>query len=381
MPASKIAAIIVAAGRGHRAGGDLPKQYRLLDGEPVLRRTVKVFTRHPEVGTVVVVIHPDDQDLFEAACESLEVSYCYGGDNRSQSVRKGLAFLESESPSKVLVHDGARPHISAALIDRLCEALSSADAVVPVLPVVDATYTLSDAKIGDALDREHLARVQTPQGFDYKALEAAFAALPDDASLPDETAVMRASQVDVSTIDGDPANIKLTFAEDFDMPGVSFLTVSGSGFDVHRLGPGDGVWLCGVKIPCELHLVGHSDADAGLHALTDALLGTIGAGDIGQHFPPSDPAWKGAASTAFVEHAVSLVHAAGGEPVHADITLICEKPKIGPHREKMRETVAALLGLPLTRVNIKATTTEGLGFTGRSEGIAAQAIATVKINE
>jgi 2-C-methyl-D-erythritol 4-phosphate cytidylyltransferase/2-C-methyl-D-erythritol 2,4-cyclodiphosphate synthase len=247
--------------------------------------------------------------------------------------------------------------------------------------VVDATYTLSDAKIGDALDREHLARVQTPQGFDYKALEAAFAALPDDASLPDETAVMRASQVDVSTIDGDPANIKLTFAEDFDMPGVSFLTVSGSGFDVHRLGPGDGVWLCGVKIPCELHLVGHSDADAGLHALTDALLGTIGAGDIGQHFPPSDPAWKGAASTAFVEHAVSLVHAAGGEPVHADITLICEKPKIGPHREKMRETVAALLGLPLTRVNIKATTTEGLGFTGRSEGIAAQAIATVKINE
>ncbi|WP_394694630.1 bifunctional 2-C-methyl-D-erythritol 4-phosphate cytidylyltransferase/2-C-methyl-D-erythritol 2,4-cyclodiphosphate synthase [Hyphobacterium sp.] len=372
--------MIVAAGRGHRAGGGLPKQYRDLDGEPVLSRTLRAFHQHPRIDTIMVVIHPDDQDLFNAANQEFSASCCYGGETRSQSVRNGLLALNAERPDHVLVHDAARPFVSCVLIERLCNALDHGVAAVPGLPMTDAMFSRDGDHIAAGIDRDTLVRVQTPQAFHFECLMTAFDGADAGISYPDEASLARSDGMAVQIVDGDPANIKLTFAEDFQMPASheQMITVSGTGYDVHRLGPGDGVWLCGVNIPCPFELIGHSDADVGLHALVDALLGAIGAGDIGQHFPPSDPQWKGAASSAFVDHAVALARDAGALPVHADITLICEKPKIGPHRDVMKARIADMLGLRPGSVNIKATTTEGLGFAGRSEGIAAHAIVTVK---
>lgn len=379
----KTAALIVAAGRGHRAGDGLPKQYRDLHGEPVLRHTIRVFRDHPAIDMVMVVIHPDDQNLFDQSNKEYAAYSCYGGENRNLSVENGMAALSIFAPDHVLVQDGARPFVSAELIDRLCEALAHSKAAVPGLPITDATFTRNRDEIGQLIDRDSLVRVQTPQAFHYPALMAAFDASDANTNYPDEASLVRAVGQPVHIVDGDPSNIKLTFAEDFEMSGKvpQMITVSGTGYDVHRLGPGDGVWLCGVEIPCPYSLIGHSDADVGLHALVDALLGAIGAGDIGQHFPPSDPQWKGAASSVFVEHAVSLARKANATPVHADITLICERPKIGPNRDAMQKRVADLLGMRPSAVNIKATTTEGLGFAGRGEGIAAQAIVTVKRHE
>ena len=381
MSQTTTAALIVAAGRGHRAGGGLPKQYRDMGGESVLAQTLRAFHTHPAIDTVCVVIHPDDQAYFDLANEYIGAMHCFGGTTRNQSVHRGLLALADHAPDHVLIHDAARPFVSHDLIQRLCDALAGSEAAVPGLPVTDATFTREQDAIGDSVDRNLLVRVQTPQAFQFQSLLGAFEARESNRDFPDEASLMRAAGIPVKIVDGEPANIKLTFPEDFQMPvrtGDSVTTVSGSGFDVHRLGPGQGVWLCGVEIPCEFELIGHSDADAGLHALVDALLGTIGAGDIGQHFPPSDPQWKGAASSAFVEHALALLHKVGAQVLHADITLICEQPRIGPFRAAMQERVAELLGLPTASVNIKATTTEGLGFTGRGEGIAAQAIVTVK---
>lgn len=379
----KTAALIVAAGRGHRAGDGLPKQYRDVDGEPVLRRTLRAFHLHPAIDSTMVVIHPDDQELFDLSNVECDANFCFGGDTRNRSVHNGLQALAERGPDHVLIHDAARPFVSQDLIQRLCDALSGSGPVVPGLPMTDATFTRTSAGIGESVDRDHLVRVQTPQAFHFRSLLAAFDSNDSGWNFPDEASLMRAAGFPVRIVDGDPANIKLTYPGDFDMPSgkSAMITVSGSGYDVHRLGPGDGVWLCGVNIPCELGLIGHSDADVGLHALVDALLGTIGAGDIGQHFPPSDPQWKDASSSAFAEHALTLVRKAGARLVHADITVICERPKIGPYRTAMQDRLAALLDLPLTSVSIKATTTEGLGFTGRGEGIAAQAIVTVKRHE
>jgi 2-C-methyl-D-erythritol 4-phosphate cytidylyltransferase/2-C-methyl-D-erythritol 2,4-cyclodiphosphate synthase len=261
--------------------------------------------------------------------------------------------------------------------------LETSSAAIPGLSITDSTFTRDSSQIGEAIDRDSLVRVQTPQAFHYSTLMTAFETEKESSDYPDEASLARSVGIPVRIVDGDVANIKLTFPEDFSMQSETCLTVtvSGTGYDVHRLGPGDGVWLCGVEIPCPFGLIGHSDADVGLHALVDALLGAISAGDIGQHFPPSDPQWKGAASSDFVKHALSLAHLAGSKVIHADITLICERPKIGSYREAMKARIAELLQLKPANVNIKATTTEGLGFAGRGEGIAAQAIVTVKRNE
>ncbi|WP_421786613.1 bifunctional 2-C-methyl-D-erythritol 4-phosphate cytidylyltransferase/2-C-methyl-D-erythritol 2,4-cyclodiphosphate synthase [Hyphobacterium sp.] len=380
MSQTTTAAVIVAAGRGQRAGGGVPKQYRLLDGEPVLRRTLWAFCGHPDIGSVCVVIHPDDKGLFDKAVEGLPVTYCFGGDTRSQSVRNGLDKLMPAMPKRVLIHDAARPFVTQDLIARLIDALDAAPAAIPYIRQTDATFVRDGNRIDHSVDRNTLVRAQTPQAFDFDALRKAFETAVN-TSYPDEASLARAAGLEVALIEGDPDNIKLTYARDFGqgprVPAFRFAT----GYDVHRLGAGDGVWLGGVLIPCPYRLIGHSDADVALHALTDAILGTVGAGDIGQHFPPSDDRWKGASSDAFLRHAVNLAGEARARIVHADLTLICEVPRIGPHRAAMKMRIAEILEISEAAVNIKATTTEGLGFTGRREGIAAQASVTVQIDE
>lgn len=382
MSQTLISAVIVAAGRGVRAGGDVPKQFRSWRGEPVIRRTVRAFQSHRAISEIVVVIHPDDQELADQCLEGLDVNYCFGADTRSGSVRSGLDALAHRPPDIVLIHDAARPFITSELIDRLIQAAFETDAAIPALPQTDATFTRKNGLVDTPVDRETLVRAQTPQAFAYAALQAAFSGM-SDTSFPDEASLARAAGMDVALVNGDPANIKLTFAEDFmaDQTSPHPVFIHGTGYDVHRLGQGDGVWLGGVFIACEYELIGHSDADVALHALTDAILGAIGEGDIGLHFPPSDNRWKDAASSEFVRHAVALAGQHGSTIIHADLTLVCEVPKIGPHRDAIREKIASLLDLPVASVNIKATTTEGLGFTGRKEGIASYASVTVKRDE
>ena len=367
----KISAIIVAAGRGRRAGGGLPKQYRKLGGEMVLTKTLNAFARF---APLICVIHPDDADLFKQAIAPLSfpVKAVTGGASRTASVKAGLNALKAFRPDKVLIHDAARPFVSEQIINDVIDALSRYDAVVPALALVDAIKT----KDGAAVDRDSLRAVQTPQGFDYAKLMQAYDQISDGAALADDTEVAHKAGLSVGFCQGEKANLKLTYEDDFME---RRKTISASGFDVHRICQGDSLTLCGIRIDAGFALKGHSDADVGLHALTDALLGTIGAGDIGSHFPPSDPQWKGANSTLFLSHAAELVRAAGGEIEHVDLTLICERPKIGPHRQAMRTRIADILALPLAQVSLKATTTEGLGFTGRGEGIAAQAIANVSL--
>ncbi len=385
---TRTTALIVAAGRGQRFGGSLPKQYATLAGVPLLRHTLGAFARHPAVDRVCAVIHPDDRDLYEAAATGFDIAEpVAGGASRQESVLRGLESLEADAPARVLIHDGARPFVSPAIIDRVLAALDTAPGAIAALPVVDTLKQESDGRIAATRDRSGLWGAQTPQGFRYAEILAAHRAAAGE-ELTDDAAVAERAGLAVALVEGSRENLKVTSQEDLrsaerwlraapDEP--RYETRVGQGFDVHAFGPGDHVTLCGVRVPHEAGLVGHSDADAGLHALTDAILGALGAGDIGDHFPPSDPQWKGADSGKFLIHARDMVAARGGRLLHLDVTLICERPKIGPHRAAMVARIADLLDLPAERVSVKATTTEKLGFTGRGEGIAAQAVATIAL--
>lgn len=374
----KVAAIIVAAGSGSRAGGDLPKQYNSLLGKPVLRWSTEAFLR-AGVGEVVVAIGADQEDLFHAATASLPVRAVRGGATRTESVRAAMTAISDTDV--ILIHDAARPGLSETTIRALIEAVrDGALAVAPALPAADALQRVgADNVVVAEISRENLMRVQTPQAFNAAALRAAYAAI-GDATFADDLAVMREFGAETKLIAGDPRLMKITYPGDLEMLARlldnRFVSV-GNGIDAHRFGEGDHVTLCGVRIPHEKGLLGHSDADAGWHALVDAILGALGEGDIGAHFPPSDPQWKGADSEKFLRHALRLADAAGATITHVDVTLVCERPKIGPHREAMRTRTAAVLDLPIERVSVKATTTERMGFLGREEGLAAYATATL----
>ncbi|MGB3388554.1 MAG: bifunctional 2-C-methyl-D-erythritol 4-phosphate cytidylyltransferase/2-C-methyl-D-erythritol 2,4-cyclodiphosphate synthase [Pseudaminobacter sp.] len=385
-----IAAVIVAAGRGERAGqADGPKQYRHIGGRAVLAHTLHAFASHPGITAIAVVIHPDDDDLLRAAAGNLppHVRLVHGGATRQESTRFGLLALKNEKPKAVLIHDGVRPFIYRALIDRVAAAVDSSHGALPALPVSDTLKReAQDGTILETVPRAGLHAAQTPQGFPYEAILRAHQRAFDEGrnDFTDDAAIAEWADIPVRIVQGAPENIKLTWARDIEMAdqrlaaSANFPDVrTGNGYDVHSFVPGDHVTLCGVAIPHEKRLSGHSDADVGLHALTDALFATCGAGDIGTHFPPSDPQWKGAASHIFVEHAASLVRSHGGRIANADITLICEAPRIGPHRQAMTEALAAMLDITPQRISVKATTNEKLGFVGREEGIAA--IATVSV--
>ncbi|MDX2236564.1 MAG: bifunctional 2-C-methyl-D-erythritol 4-phosphate cytidylyltransferase/2-C-methyl-D-erythritol 2,4-cyclodiphosphate synthase [Hyphomonadaceae bacterium] len=374
----RFSAIIAAAGQGTRAGGENPKQFRLLAGRPMLAWSIAALRA---ADRIVVVCDPRYADAVRAAGQGTPITIAPGGATRTQSVRAGLAALAAHPPDAVFIHDAARPGLRAATVARLLAALEEADAAAPALPVSDALRLAERGLVTGEAARAGVWRVQTPQAFRFAPLWAAYGALPDDAAIEDDLAVARAAGLRVRLVEGDHALMKATYADDFEALErlMAIETRIGTGFDAHRFGEGDHVTLCGVRIDHGRGLLGHSDADAGWHALTDALLGAIGAGDIGDHFPPSDPRWKGADSAQFLAHAVSLVAAAGGRIVNADVTLICERPKIAPHREAMRARTAEMLGVSLHRVSIKATTTERMGFTGREEGLAAQAAVSVSM--
>jgi 2-C-methyl-D-erythritol 4-phosphate cytidylyltransferase/2-C-methyl-D-erythritol 2,4-cyclodiphosphate synthase len=376
----KTVALLVAAGSGIRTGGEVPKQYRQVGGKALLAHAVDAL-RHPRIDEVLVVIGTGQEALYRQAVRERPLpAPITGGAERQYSVLRGLEAVGHADV--VLIHDAARAFLPAAVIDRLLDALVSRDGAVPVLPVVD-TLARADGALGDTVSRKNLVRVQTPQAFRFGAILAAHRAWTGSAT--DDAQVARAAGLSVATVEGDPMLEKLTYESDFaqwqQRLRARMVSRSGMGFDVHAFEPGDGLWMGGILIPHDRGLKGHSDADVVLHAVTDALLGAIGEGDIGQHFPPSDPQWRGAASSRFVEHARGLIEARGGRIDHVDATVICEAPKVGPHRDAMRARLADLLGLPLSRVSIKATTSERLGFTGRGEGIAAQAIATVSLPE
>jgi 2-C-methyl-D-erythritol 4-phosphate cytidylyltransferase/2-C-methyl-D-erythritol 2,4-cyclodiphosphate synthase len=378
-------ALIVAAGAGVRAGGGVPKQYRQIGGVPLLRHAVLRLLRHAGIDGVTVVINPDQRASYDAAVVGLDLPEpVAGGATRQESVRNGLEALAVAAPAIVMVHDAARAFVPDAVLDDLLAALDDPanDGAVPGLAVNDSLRR-GQRRYDASVDRDGLFRVQTPQVFRFAPLLAAHRAAGPGAT--DELAIAMAAGLRVAVTAGDERAFKVTEAADFAkaeaMIAPTLSSRAASGFDVHRFGPGDHVWLCGVKVPHSHGLIGHSDADAGLHALTDALLGTIAAGDIGDHFPPSDPQWKGAASDIFLAEAARLVRAAGGIIDHVDVTLICERPKVGPHRQAMRERIAVILGIDVARVSVKATTTEMLGFTGRSEGLAAQAMASVRLPE
>jgi 2-C-methyl-D-erythritol 4-phosphate cytidylyltransferase/2-C-methyl-D-erythritol 2,4-cyclodiphosphate synthase len=377
-----IAALIVAAGRGTRAGAGQPKQYRDLGGEPVLRHTLRAFAEHPAVTHVLAVIHPDDRQAYDIAAAALPklVVPCAGGATRQDSVRLGLQALEGFNPDSVLIHDGARPFVSNELISRVIENLSQHAGALPALPVTDTLRYAPENLAGDIVSRDGLWRAQTPQGFRFASILEAHQRMSHN-EMTDDVAVATASGLDVTMVEGEEENFKLTSLSDLErasrMLNVMSETRTGMGYDVHRFGDGDHVMLGGIAIPHDFGLVGHSDADVGLHAVTDAILGALGAGDIGVHFPPGNPQWKGASSELFLQHAAKLANAAQARISHVDLTFICERPKIGPHAQAMRNRISEILHIEEGRVSIKATTTEGLGFTGRGEGIAAQAIATL----
>lgn len=381
MTSPRIAALIVAAGQGVRSGSTLPKQFATVAGKPMIAHSHAALTSHPAIGRVLVAIGADQDDLLDAALGP--VARVTGGATRRASVRAGLEALAADSPDHVLIHDAARPFLSAAVIDRLLAALEHQPGAVPALPVAD-TLASGDGSLGAVVPRDGLYRVQTPQAFRFADILAAHRAWQGDEPT-DDAQVLRAAGGTVALVDGDTMLEKITHPADFAAAeawrGAAMISRSASGYDVHRLEAGEELWLGGVLIPHDKGLSGHSDADVALHAITDALLGTIAAGDIGTHFPPSDPQWRGAESGQFLQHAAGLVAAAGGIIDFVDLTIICEAPRIGPHRAAMRARIADLLRLPIGRISIKATTTEGLGFTGRGEGIAAQAVATIRISE
>lgn len=372
-------ALIVAAGSGTRMGGQVPKQYRMLGGKPVLRWAAESLIRHPAVRSVHVVIGKGQQDAAAEALAGLDVGdLIEGGVERADSVRAGLLAVDGDA---ILVHDAARPFCPPAVIDRLLAALEFFEGAAPVLPVCD-TLARIDEVLCDPVDRTGLAKVQTPQAFRLGSLRSAYD-LWSGPSPTDETTVLRASGMRVAAVEGDPALDKLTLPADFERA-EQWLTGrlsprTGLGFDVHAFAGEGPVMLGGIAVPHERGLAGHSDADVVLHAITDAVLGAAGLGDIGQHFPPSHPQWRGAASEVFLAHAVHLLREKGAVIDHIDCTVIAEAPKVGPHREAMRVRIAEIAGLSVDQVSVKATTTEGLGFTGRREGIAAQAVASIRM--
>ena len=375
--------VIVAAGSGTRAGPGQAKQWRLLAAKPVLRWSVEAFLA-AGAGEIIIVTTREGENAATDVLEGLSGwRTTLGGATRALSVQAGLAALSDRPGDEpVLIHDAARPFVSLKIIDDLLRALANADLALPALAVADTLKLASPGASATTVSREHLWRAQTPQAAPRDRLLSAYARWVDGEPT-DDAQVVEAAGGRVALIPGDPLLNKLTYPEDFAMAehlaGAARVTRVGQGFDAHRWGPGEEVWLCGVAIKHDETLIGHSDADAGLHALTDAILGAIGEGDIGDHFPPTDPKWKGAASDQFLKHAVDLVAAKGGALINVDVTLICERPKVKPHRQAMRERIAALLALPLDCVSVKATTSEGLGFTGRGEGLAAQAAATVEM--
>jgi 2-C-methyl-D-erythritol 4-phosphate cytidylyltransferase/2-C-methyl-D-erythritol 2,4-cyclodiphosphate synthase len=371
-------ALIVAAGRGERAGGDVPKQFRLIGGKPMLRWAVESLIRHPAVQSTRIVIAEGQQDSAKQALQGLDIGELItGGAERADSVRAGLEAIEADA---VLVHDAARPFCPPPVVDRLLASLEFFEGAAPVLPVGDTLARIADT-LGDPVDRAGLGRVQTPQAFRLGALRSAYD-LWNGPSPTDETTVVRAAGMKVAAVTGDPALEKITLPSDFDRAEqwlAGRLTPrTGMGFDVHAFSGNGPIMLGGLEVPHDRGLAGHSDADVVLHAITDALLGAAGLGDIGEHFPPSDPQWKGADSSLFLAHAAALVRDKGGLIDHIDCTIIAEAPKVGPYRQAMRSRIAEILGLSVDQVSVKATTTEGLGFTGRREGIAAQAIASIR---
>ena len=374
-----VTALIVAAGSGSRMGGDLPKQYRLLAGKSVLAHAVDALARHPRIDAVRVVIGGGQDELARTALAHRDVGpLITGGAERADSVRAGLAAI---GDGIVLVHDAARPFCPPAVIDRLLDALDKHDGAVPTLPIAD-TLARARGPIDAMVNRAGLVRIQTPQAFHVEDLLYAYAEAKSRAPT-DESTVMVEAGLKVATVEGDPMLDKLTTAQDFHRAEAALsarlITRTGQGFDVHAFSGEGPIMLGGVPVPHDRGLAGHSDADVALHSITDALLGAAALGDIGDHFPPSDPQWKGAASNHFLAHAATLIRSAGGVIDHVDCTIICEAPKVGPHRAAMRARIAAILDLAIDRVSIKATTTERLGFTGRGEGIAAQATATIRL--
>lgn len=377
---SGIAAVIVAAGRGARAGGQMPKQWRPLAGRRVIDWTLAAFAAHPAVGRIVLVLAPQDMGLGESLAADPKITIAAGGATRGASVRAGLEALEGAGTQKVLIHDVARPCISRALIDRVIAALQDTPGAAPALAVTDALWTGADGQVTGTRDRSGLFRAQTPQGFDFQAILAAHRG--DDGQASDDVEVARRAGLAVTIVEGEESNLKITHPGDFARAEAivkeqQMKVRFGNGYDVHRFGPGDHVTLCGVKIAHERGLMGHSDADVAMHAITDALYGALAEGDIGQHFPPSDPQWKGAASRIFLEHAMARVAARGLKVANIDCTLVCEHPKIGPHAIEMRQHMSKITGIEMENISIKATTSEGLGFTGRGEGIAALATAAL----
>ena len=372
------AVIIVAAGRGTRMGSPLPKQWQTLAGRPVLAHALQAF-RDAGLAPVVLALHPDDMGRAGAlAGEGVET--VSGGASRAESVRNALAALEGRRITRVLIHDGARPLVSRALIDRLVAALEDGPAAAPAVPVSDALWRGEDGRVRAAVPRAGLFRAQTPQAFRFDAILAAHLRHAGEAA--DDVEVALSAGLDVRIVEGDEDNIKLTYPGDFAraeriLGGAAMDIRTGQGYDVHAFAPGAAVTLCGVELPFDKRLEGHSDADVGMHALTDALYGALAEGDIGRHFPPSDPQWQGAASHIFLRHAAARVGARGFKIANADVTLICERPKIGPHAAAMADALAGILGIDPGRVSVKATTSERLGFTGREEGIAALAMVTL----
>lgn len=392
----RAAALIVAAGRGIRARTgaapiDVPKQYQLAGGMPLLARTMSLFLGHPKIALVLAVVHGDDLGLYASAVPQEHpklLAPCLGGATRQASVHNGLEALNQHAPDAVLIHDAARPFVDADLVESVMLGLAAHAGVVPAVPVADTLKRVDgNSCIAETIPRDGLWRAQTPQGFHFAAILAAHraAAAASLADFTDDAAVASWHGLSVAVVEGSERNRKLTTPEDMAMAERSMANDAapdirtGTGFDVHRFTDGDHVWLCGLRIEHTRTLEGHSDADVGLHALTDALLGAIGDGDIGQHFPPTETRWKGASSHIFLADAARRVAALGGAIINVDVTLLCEAPKIAPHREAMRKRIGEILGLDAARVGVKATTTEGLGFTGRREGVAAMAVATVRL--
>src|SRR5712672_2505487 len=383
-----VAAVIVAAGRGLRAGGNLPKQYRELAGEPVIRSSLSLFAWHGQIGAVQAVIHPDDRGAYEAAAKGLRLlPPVSGGASRQASVRAGLEALGARAPDIVLIHDAARPFCSTELVSRAIVACGATGAAIPALEVTDTIKRVdAGGHVAGTIDRAQLRAVQTPQAFKFAVLLAAHerAAKEGRDDFTDDAALAEWAGLTVATFEGDPANMKLTTPEDFVREEARLGAMlgdvrTGNGYDVHAFGDGDHVMICGVRVPHSKGFLAHSDGDVGLHALVDAILGALADGDIGSHFPPSDLKWKGASSDQFLKYAIERVTARGGRIANLEVTLICERPKIGPLRDTMRARIAEITGVNISRVAVKATTSERLGFTGREEGIAATASATIRL--
>jgi 2-C-methyl-D-erythritol 4-phosphate cytidylyltransferase/2-C-methyl-D-erythritol 2,4-cyclodiphosphate synthase len=382
-----VAAIVVAAGRGVRAGGELPKQYRMIAGTPVIRPSLALFARHDEIDLVQPVVHADDLSRYQGAVAGLDVlpPVC-GGATRQASVRAGLEALASQGPGIVLIHDAARPFATPALVSRAIVAAAQNGAAIPALPVTDTVKRIDAGRVTETLDRSSLCTVQTPQSFAFMALLTAHrrAAAAGRDDFTDDAALAEWAGMNVAVFAGEATNVKLTTSDDFARAEAERLSAladvrAGSGFDVHSFGDGDHVMLGGVRIPHTHGVVGHSDADVALHALTDAVLGALADGDIGHHFPPSDPQWRGASSDRFLAFAIERVRARGGIVAHLDVTVVCEAPRVGPHRDAIRASIAGIADVAIERVAVKATTSETLGFTGRREGLVAMATATIRL--